>query len=323
MPGPSPPCSSSAGSSSALLPLGLLSHLPHLLCSGSPLTSGFGLTRCMGDPDLAQTIAEVQGALERLRISVENRAARSSSPWVVVRNPSPIPNGSSSAEALPVVVVVCLCPALCGAVISGTASRRWPPPGTLVQQTGPVRPAFGQRRSTRALLPLPTLLLCLASGLLSTSWRAASGCLDLPGTALSVLSGPPWVPWRTVTPSVTPSRLLPRPGCSAWRLASPSQRRNESRCFEGGRGKRRLPLCDQVAPSPGCLRADAISALAFAWQARCFPGGPACGLASGGGFAFNCRASVPRSWYRCLLWKRATLGRTFPLASTCRTWRTR
>ena len=55
----------------------------------------------MGDPDLAQTIAEVQGALERLRISVENRAARSSSPWVVVRNPSPIPNGSSSAEALP------------------------------------------------------------------------------------------------------------------------------------------------------------------------------------------------------------------------------
>ena len=101
VPGPSPPFSSSAGSSSALLPLGLLSHLLLLLCSGSLLTSGFGLMLCMGDPDLAQTIAEVQGALERLRISVENRAAPPSSPWVVVRNPSPTPNGSSSAEAPP------------------------------------------------------------------------------------------------------------------------------------------------------------------------------------------------------------------------------
>ena len=53
----------------------------------------------MGE-DLARTIAEVQGALERLRISVQNQADRAETPWVVVSDPSPAPSAPSSAEAL-------------------------------------------------------------------------------------------------------------------------------------------------------------------------------------------------------------------------------
>ncbi|CAE7242937.1 unnamed protein product [Symbiodinium sp. CCMP2592] len=66
-----------------------------------PLIYVCELTLCMGDQDLANTIAEVQGALERLRISVENQANRSDSPWVVVSDPSPYPSGSSPAGAQP------------------------------------------------------------------------------------------------------------------------------------------------------------------------------------------------------------------------------
>ena len=56
----------------------------------------------MGDPDFSSTIAKVQAALERLRLSVESRASRSDSPWVLVREgPNPNPSGSTSSEAQP------------------------------------------------------------------------------------------------------------------------------------------------------------------------------------------------------------------------------
>ena len=68
---------------------------------GSLLDFDFVLTPCMGEPNLTDTIAEVQLALERLRIAVDSQGRRDDSPWVVVAGPSPETLSASSAEALP------------------------------------------------------------------------------------------------------------------------------------------------------------------------------------------------------------------------------
>ena len=275
MPGPSPPFSSSAGSSSALLPLGLLSHLL-LLCSGSLLTSGFGLTLCMGDPDLAQTIAEVQGALERLRISVENRAARPSSPWVVVRNPSPTVKSSSSAEApplsgggLPVPSPLRHC----------DIRDRFPPcPPHCLELCERLAPAGNFSAADRA----------------RRAWTAGLWAKEVFEGSVAT---PDPIPVLSLRPSVyivVRSERLPGPArystFRALRAAVGPLENSDTICHSFPSLAR--SLYDQVASSPGCLGADATSALAFASQARCFLGGPASGLASGGGLAVSCRASL-------------------------------
>ncbi|CAE7779878.1 unnamed protein product [Symbiodinium sp. CCMP2592] len=175
----------------------------------------------MGDPDLAQTIAEVQGALERLRISVQNQAHP---PRVGGTGlPSPLRRSAIRAAFPPALLIV----------LSSVNAWLLLAASPLLTVRGVLGlPGFGQRKCWLERWPLRIRLLSLACALLCTLCFAVSASLAPPAFPASALSELPWGLWRTPTPSVKAFPPLLRPGFIASLRRLPSRRHNEQRSFE-------------------------------------------------------------------------------------------